>query len=350
MPLDTLIDGMLDIIKLNLIAKSNLTSDVTTGDVLVDVDNAFRYEDGDEIILIDNNYNNANGTNSSHYKSYEYVIIDEVNNTNAVTLKSGALSDWLVTDSSMIQRTIAHNPLFENNVLYGDREVINDEQIVITLEPVSMSNEWMYLHGGLSEEYRVDIMVYGKNVDTENGMKILSKYSDAVYTLFLKNIHLSVEDYFAPLLENVTAGDTYVIVENTAQNREMFNPANDPYTFSYAAQDNVSASAFKELLSATENGSELILEFSYGFCNNFNASEFAAIRRVKRYVYDSRIDSIDYGQIQRGSAMLRAAKLSWFGKEIREFDFPQPSKAVQDFNEIDPSPYESSSSSSSSGP
>ena len=58
-----------------------------------------------------------------------------------------------------------------DNVYYGDREVIPSTDMAIAVEPLSLSNEWIYLQGGLSEEYRVSIIVYGKDVETEEGMK-----------------------------------------------------------------------------------------------------------------------------------------------------------------------------------
>ena len=50
----------------------------------------------------------------------------------------------------------------------------------------------------------------------------------------------------------------------------------------------------------------------------------AVIRKKKRYTYDSRVENIEYGTVQKGSVFLKAAKLSWFGKETETFQFPQP--------------------------
>ena len=71
-------------------------------------------------------------------------------------------------------------------------------------------------------------------------------------------------------------------------------------------------------------------------------SEYAVLTRHGRYMYDSRIDNVEYGVVQKGSAFLRAARLNWFGKEVTEYRFPQKSLGVPYFEEVK----ESSSSSS----
>ena len=52
-------------------------------------------------------------------------------------------------------------------------------------------------------------------------------------------------------------------------------------------------------------------------------SDKAVLRHKSKYTYDSRVDNIEYGTVQKGSALLKAAKLSWFGKEAEAFQFPQ---------------------------
>ena len=54
--------------------------------------------------------------------------------------------------------------------------------------------------------------------------------------------------------------------------------------------------------------------------------------------------NVDFGQVSKGSAFLRAAELNWWGKRINHHSFPQTSDGVNDFDEKE----EVSSSSSSS--
>jgi len=330
MAIEQVVDAMLDMIKKNMIAKTTLTADINVGDTVVSVANSFHFDNNQEIVLIDNGYNTAG---SSHYQKYEYAVVKTVNDTNTITLKTPALSSWLVADSAFIQKTIGHVPLYEENVLYGDREVIPTNEMAITVEPVSLSNEWIYIQGGLSEEYRLTIMIYGKSVETEEGMRILNKYSDAVYKLINSNLHININDYQTPLLSDINSGDTTVVIEDTDENRENFIISTEPPN-EYQFQDNNGASCiWYAIVNRTISGGQITLTFNEPIAGDYLKSDFAVLTKLKRYFYDSRVDSLTWGLTQKGSAVLRAAELSWFGKEVEEYSFPQTDKRVIYFSE-----------------
>ena len=351
MAISEVIDGIIDLIDKNMIARTNVVSNVTTGDVLINVENSFHYEPKQEAILIDYGYND---TTSPHYNVYERIRIKEVNNTHWVTLYEPIISNWTVADQSFMQKTIGHDPLYTENVLYGDREVIPTTDIAITVEPVSLSNEWLYIQGGLSEEYRVSLMIYGKDVETEDGMVILGKYTDALYKLMMSELHIDINNYESPLMEDTistvgTGNCGYIVVEDTSDNREMFVLSSSiPRGAVFDIQDNVQTHIDLSILDITyyvEDGRNLMRIDLDNEIGAYLLSEYAVFRRRRRYFYDTRVDSVDYGKVQKGSAFLRAATLSWWGKEIEEFQFPQRSKGVNYFNQIQ---LPSSSSSSSS--
>lgn len=358
MAITELVDGMIDLIKNNMVTRTNLTSDVMTSNV-VKVENSFHFEPDQEIVIIDHGYNNENYSPTSHFEVYEYARVHKVPDSKTLFLYNNTVSNWYVSDKAFVQKTIGHSPLYDDRVYYGDREVIPTEDMAITVEPVSKSNEWIYLHGGLSEEYRVSIIIYGKDVETEEGMKVLNKYTDAIYNLFNSNIHLDVDNYESPLLANVSSGTTQVVVEDTSENREKFKPSTLlPDDEVYEIQDNINVEI--DLFATSVNipgDGKIYIELSqnnpssYGIQPlqySYYLNEFAVLRKHGRYFYDSRIDSVEFGQIQKGSAILRAARLNWFGKEIEEYKFPQKSKGVESFGEVSPLISNSSSSSSSS--
>jgi hypothetical protein len=350
-------EGIIDLIKKNMIAKSNLESSVLTGEILINVENSFHYNDGEEIVLIDFTYNTEG---APHHNVYEYAVIKEVNNTHWITLDQ-AIQDpnggWLISNNAFIQKTIGHSPLYDDRVYYGDREVIPTEDMAVTVEPLSLSNEWIYIHGGLSEEYRVGIIIYGKDIETEEGMKILNMYADSIYKLFNKSMHIDINNYDAPLVANVAAGTTTVIVENTSDNREYFQVSSViPDDEVYEIQDNngieidlfvSEVSTSDEYIYITVNQNDPAAYGIEPIARSYCVNEYAVFRRHGRYFYDSRIDNIEYGVVQKGSAFIRAARLNWFGKEVTEYRFPQRSLGVAYFKEIT-SPLEHSSSSSSS--
>lgn len=355
------INGLIDLIDKNLVAKSNLVSSAITGASLIQVENSFHFDDGQEIVLIDFGYNDSS---SPHYQIFEYAVVDHVVNTHWITLQS-PIEDpnggWLTSNHAFIQKTIGHSPLYSDRILYGDREVIPTEEMAITIEPQALSNEWIYIHGGLSEEYRVQIMIYGKDIETEEGMKILNLYADAVYNLLNTNIHLDVNNYTSPLLANVAAGTYTVVVADTTNNRNYFKKSSQiPDSDVYEVQDNIGVEIdlFATNVSTPGDGKMYITlsqnnPVKYGASplnRSYNVQEYATFNRHGRYFYDSRIDSIEYGMVQKASAFIRAARLNWFGKQVTEYKFPQKSKRQDYFQEIivDSSSSSSSFSSSSS--
>ena len=352
-----LVKGIMNLINKNIIARTNLITDATAGQVTIGVANSFHFEPDQEIVIIDNQYN-VDG--APHYQIYEYAQVKTINSTTSITLSTPIISNWLVSDNAFIQKTIGHSPLYEDKIYYGDREVIPTEDMAITVEPVTLSNEWIYLMGGLSEEYRVKIMIYGKNVETEQGMEVLNMYGDAVYDLLNDNIHIDVDNYESPLLVNASAGDTFVIVQDTVQNRQKFIPYNSlsEARQQYGIQDNnnVECDLYCNSVTIVGDGTlrigiNKIYAAKWGvspyILNNYKVSDYAVLIRYGRYFYDTRADQIEYGLVQKGSAVLRAGSCNWFGKEVREHKFPQKSKGVEPFELVTWSSSSSSGSSSS---
>jgi hypothetical protein len=340
MQISEIVDAMIELINLDLIAKTNLTADVMPGDTTISVINSFHFKKNQEIILIDWGYNDPD---SPHYQKFEYAVVKSVQDTKTITLKTPVISTWLLADKSFIQKTIGHSPLYTQNVLYGDREVIPTDEIAITVEPVSLSNEWIYLQGGLSEENRITLYVYGQEVKTEDGMRILNKYTEALYQLLNDSMHFNINDEQAPLVGDVIVGDTQVCVANTEENRDTFVLSDNGEQYSF--QDNLTPRCNQYCVTdITFEDCKMCLTLNRPIEDDFTMDEFAVITKYNRYVYDSRVDNVTWGQTQKGSSVLRAAELSWFGKEVNDHAFPQADKKVICFDEQDGDCSSSSSS------
>jgi len=319
MDIEGVVDAIIDVIKAELIAKTDLTADAIAGDTTVSVVNSFHFYPGQEIVFIDWGYND---TTSVHYQKFEYSVVKKVTDTTTIELTTPIISNWYTSEKSFVQKTIAHSPLYDHNVLYGDRDIVPTDEMVIAVEPVNLSNEWIYLQGGLSEESRVTILIYGQSVKTEEGMRILNKYSKAVYDVLNGSLHININDYQAPITSDININDGSFCICDTPENRENFvvSSEGERYTF----QDNDSARCISyEITGRSFSGGEMCLTTSCPFSEEILKSEFGIAIRMKRYFYDSRIDSVTFGKTQKGSAVLRAAELSWFGKEVNELSFPQ---------------------------
>jgi len=327
MPIEIITDAIIDVINKNMIAKTNVSSDITIGDTVIEVVNSFQFADGQEIILVDTGWGVPG---SVHYNIFEYAKVSEVNNTTSITLTDPVEGNWLTADNAYIQKTIGHAPLWENNVFYGDREVIPFDQMAVAIEPVSLSNEWIYLQGGLDEEYRLKILIYGRDIKFEEGRRILDRYSDAIYQLLLNNIHLEIDNYHTPLTANYTASSSTVVIEHTPENvaNITVNAATDP--FDYQMQDNEGASCWFHVDSISIGGGNMTLTVSPTYDSDFNMADFAILKKWHRteYIYDSRVDGVTYGTVSKGGAFLRASDMNWFGKKVNEHIFPQTSNRV----------------------
>lgn len=320
------IDGIIDLIKKNLIAKTNVTSKIIPGTTTIHVENTFQYSPDEEIVFIDYGFNNSSHT---HYNRLEYARIKEINNTTSMTLHNSALDTWTLSDQTFIQKTIAHSPLFTGNVLYGDRAVIPTNDIAITVHPEDLSNEWLYIQGGLSQQYRAKIIIYDKTIDTEEGGRITDMYADAIYKLLNENIHLDIGSYDTLLTSNASSGTNTIQIQDTSDNQEkivLSSTLNEPYA--YAVQDNQGWDGHFKIENISISGGNMTIEFDRNLGINLSTSDFARLIKLNRYIYNSRVDSINYGFIKKGSAIVRAAELSWFGEEINEHRFPQRSKGI----------------------
>jgi hypothetical protein len=348
-PITEIVDGLISHINNNLIAQSNLVSNALTGNIMINVENSFHFEEDQEIVLLDYGYNNPT---SPHYQIFEYAVIKAINtSTNVITLEEPIVDPnggWMVSEHAFIQKTIGHSPLYTDRIYYGDREVIPTEEMAVTVEPVSMSNEWIYLMGGLSKEYRVSVIVYGKDIETQEGMIILNKYADALFDLFMSTLHIAIKNNYTPVMANVVSGTSTVIIEDTPENNEYFvlsSTIGHPSKYIFQIQDNLHVDKDLSILNIAHGvpvlgqmtltvgdatGSPHIFPF------DFLTQQFAVFMRFNRYFYDSRIDSVEYGVVQKGSAFIRAARLNWFGKEVEEFSFPQQDTNVPYLPKVGP--------------
>ena len=341
MAIEPIVDAIRDIIKQNIIAKTNVTSDIHTGDTTIYVENSFQFRDWKntrEIVLIDYNYDVPN---TPHYQIFEYSQIEKVNNTTSITLTSPVVGNWLVSNKTFIQKTVGHTPLYEENVYYGDREVIPLDQVAIAVEPSSLSNDWMFIQGGLNEEYKIDIIIYGRDIKFEDGKRVLDRYSDHVYQLMINNIHLNIDEYSTRLTQDylisIYPGDITLYVADTPENRENIIVSNGINTYQYnngdglyTLQDNYnSICCWFNITNITYSGGQMILTMDRAINTSFKVSDFAYLFRTKKYyLWDSRVDNITYGKVSKGSAYVRASQLSWYGKRINQMAFPQASNKI----------------------
>jgi len=329
-------DGMISLLKQNLVSNTVLIQDAHIGDTAIYVDNNLRFDRNNNIVLMGNN--SVYNPDAGEITGMEFHIVrDNITETNKIVLKEPLEKDFLVENNGRIQKAIKNGILFAKDILYGDREVIPFDYIAITVDSEKFSSEWLALRM-MSDEFRLGINIYVKNGGTpeeeELNMRIRDAYANAIYNLLMGNIHLDVALEDTLLKEDAIAGTNYVYISASDAANWQIDPC-----WRYNVQDNFGANQDFTIvdcdLSSNSSSSSSFTSPSndiYTVClggnlsRNFLVKDKAVLRRINRYMYDSRASDIEYGVIQKGSTILKAAKISWWGKESRDYYFPQVGK------------------------
>ncbi len=385
--MEQIVDGMINLLKKNLVAHTVLIQDAHIGDTIIYVDDNLRFDRKNNIALMDDNsiYN----PDENQFVGIEWhTIKDYITETNKIILEEPLEKDFLVSDGGRIQKTIKKAVLFPKDILYGDREVIPFDYVAITVEPEHFTSEWLALRT-MSDEFRLSINLYvksGGNPEQEElNMRIREAYANAIYNLLMEDIHLDLCLDEVALKENALSGNNYVYIDDSE--RENWPP--DP-CYRYSVQDNFgtnqdfavvdcelsssssslsslssfssssssssapdvsssissfstsrssgSSSSITQSFSSLSSGSSSSFEntsssnSTYKIClssnltRNYYIKDKAVLRRIIRYMYNSQASDIKYGVKQKGSAILKAARITWWGKESRDYVFPQVGK------------------------
>lgn len=403
--MEPIIDGLIDVLKVNLIANTSLISDAHAGDKTLRVENSIRFRKGDYILLMDNL--SAQESVSGNLSNIQFLkVTKDFQGTDILYVDTALNRDYSVSNNARIQKTIKKAILYEKDILYGDRQVINFDYVAICVEPDTKSQDWLATRL-LGTESRVSILIYikyGGNGDDEGyAMRVCSAYADAINKLLLGNIHLDIGIDEINLARDAHVGDRGVYIDCD----EASNWVPGIECLDYEVQDNYGANQLMKIVetgSAIHSSSSSSLSSGYSSTNLFYSSssstlqsessessrssnmssssswssqsvfieesssqtsvsdssssissssslgdvcwvelncpltrdflikDKATLRRKKRYTYDSRISDITYGMTQKGSAMMKAAKMTWFGKEAESFVFPQTGVGRQIIN------------------
>jgi hypothetical protein len=412
--MEPLIEGMQNFLRTNLVAYSPLIADAFAGDTEIFIENTFRFNDFDDILIMDDNA--AFDADTQAITGVEFLTVDgQPTEVTRLKLSSPLQKDFLVADNGRMQKSIKRTILQQKDILYGDRAVITFDYVAVTIEPEAKSQEWIALEGLLSSEYRMSIIVYvksgGQGDEEETAIRVVSAYADAINSLLMGNIHLDLAIDSTPILADVCIGDTSVVIgSNVAHawpadtcsvydiqdnfHSEHFFGIVDPHESSsssssclstdYGSTSSVrssnssvrSSSSSSSSVNSSSTSSESSLSSSSSRSSSssststqsgtssssdstssqtpssssspstsssqssmggdfhevmltaatttrFNVENKPFLRRNKRYFYDSRVENIEYGTVQKGSAVLKAARITWYGKETNSFIFPQ---------------------------
>lgn len=303
--LEQVCDGMINLIVKNAGARTALTADALAGTSVLTVDSTAHFQDSEQVVLMD--------INDGHVEYHSILFISDIHTLNLV---QPIESNFLVSDTATLQKAIGNVPLPENSVLFGDREVIPNPEITITVDPTTMNDiEWMYLRGGLSMQYNLVITVYAKLDTHDNAIRVVQKYGDYLFDLIINNLHLDVVNDEMFLTADANVGT------NTISVPTVDGWTQDLYSHRYELQDNNSAETDFYISNILTGPPRIVLDRNIS--STFRVSDRAIFRRRVRYLWNALVTEVEYGYIQKNSQMYKACKLNWWGKEVNEVMFPQ---------------------------
>ena len=296
---------MIKLITKNAGARTVLTADALTGATVITVDNTLHFNDAETIMLID--------TDPAHV---EYHSILKIFGTNTLALVQPVESDFLTANMSTMQKAISNVALSDNAILFGDREVIPNPELTITVDPITMNSiEWMYLRGGLSLQYNLIVTVYVKLDVNDRAIRATQEYGDYLFDLIINNLHLDIvnDEVFLPV--DVAAGSTEIQLSDTTGFYV------DTGSHRYEIQDNNNAETDFYVMNVLSGPPRVVLDRPV--VNSYRVADKAIFRRRVRYIYNALVTEVEYGYVQKGSQMFKACRLTWWGKEVNEVIFPQ---------------------------
>lgn len=266
-----------------------ITSNVTTGDTVISVQNVRRFQRGDQVMIINT---------STSVCETGLVIKSCDTDAQTITLTGEVLNDWVVSPYTSIVKTI--NNQFVQGIYVGDPEVIM-QYPAITVNGISRASEWMTLES-TKERYEIEITIYVKDSTHEGGVRFLNGLVDTIQTGLKRNVLPMVYDFESTSLkENYANNDPNIVVNDVsifADYTRIY--IEDPYQFVETWTD------------ITYDDGETI-KLKWPLALDFDKEDTIVIV-PNRFIFNSWPATINYGKIHKGE-LLKAATISWFAEE-----------------------------------
>jgi len=276
----------------HLAAIEALTSNVALGGATVKIANTSRFRVGDEAYLLSNVANKA-----------ETVNIIDIPDDKTITLSQGSVRGWTVAETSYIQKAVNHQ--FIKRIHIGDLKIIPSFP-TITIDVASESNEWLTLKQ-TAHDYKFNIRTYVLADGFETTNIFLIKLTQQIREILIDHIRPIIDGESHLLTLDLPVNTTVVTIGDTSN----FAAGDWVFirdAFPRPAQQEV---MIKKILSPTQ------VELTVPICYDFLVSRQGEMILVKRLLYDSRPDAINYGYVvsEGGGTLMRASEISFFAKE-----------------------------------
>ena len=268
-----------------------LIADAAPGDTILNVNNTKRFSQGDEITI----YSTSKGAET-------YLVIDEILDTTHIQLTSAISYNWTTLENTIVAKAFYGN--FIQGIYLGEPDPILKFP-AITIHATSRDSEWMTLDS-TRETYNLELNVYIKASVQEDAYRFLLRVTDLIQQGLKQNIMPLVGPYeTSALTSDAVSGDIFLKVADSS----IFDPGNGGLGRAIL-EDIYKAEEFRveEVVDATT------VKLVTPVCFDYDVDDSAKLISVRRLIYNSWPDNIQYGTIFKGT-FLKAAKITWTASE-----------------------------------
>ena len=290
MAMEEILDAVRRIVSKWVATSTPLVVDASPGDTILNVNNTKRFSSGDEIIIRDST------------QAETFLYIDEILDTTHLSLTSAISYSWATANNALVTKAFYGN--YVQGIYLGEPEPISHFP-AITIHAVSRDSEWLTLDS-TRETYNLELNIYVKASVQEDTYRFLMRVVDIIQRGLKQNIMPLVGPYeLSALTVDAASGDIFIKVADSS----VFDPANGAGGRAIL-EDIYKAEEFRieEIVDATT------VKLVTPICFDYNVADGAKLISLRRFVYNSWPDNIQYGTVFKGT-LLKAAKIGWKAEE-----------------------------------
>lgn len=289
---EPIIDSIRSIIARHVSGDIPITSNVQTGDDIIELKTTDRLKEDYELTITNND------------------IMDDVNQIEAIIdkthikLKNKVRFNW---DSSSSFIKLLFDSNYVKSIFFGEPDVIPSVP-AITVDAKSLDSKFLTTRA-TNEKFQLEIGVFVENDSQESGSRTLQRLVSRIENALKKNIFPLVGNY-----------KTYSITQDIVSN-DVFIKVEDSSKFITGSMILIENTFYVEEFIISAICDSTTLKLQSPVTHNFSINDTKIIV-PKRFIYNSWPATITYGKIYKGT-LLKGASISWFAEEV-ELQFNTP--------------------------
>ena len=208
---------------------------------------------------------------------------------------------------------------------------INVEEAPLVADAAA-GDSWVYISDNLAEQWPADDCARYEvqdNFHSDTFIALLASVSSSSSLTSLESLSslsIDVDDSSSSQTE-LSSSQSLSSESSSSDSSSSVNSSSSSGRSSSSSQSSQStgSSSSESSESSLMQGAHMVY-LSKPLLHNYRVSDKAVLRRNTRHMYDSRASTANYGDVQKQSAILKGARLEWFGKEAQGYSFPQVGK------------------------